>query len=472
MPATAAPNERRWLALPVVLTAIFMAILDVFVVNVAAPSIQHDLGATADQVQWVVAGYVLAYAVTLVTGGRIGDIRGRRRAFRTGVAAFTIASALCGAAPTPGTLIAARVVQGLAAALMAPQVLSIIQVEFTAEERRRCLAIMGGVQGAAAICGQIIGGGLIALDVLGLGWRAVFLVNVPVGIVAFVAAGALVPESCSADTRRLDLAGAALGSLVLLAIIAPIVEGRPAGWPWWVFASLAAAVALGAAWVAHQRGLAARGGQPVVDLSLLSLRSFRLGLALSLVFYAAIPVFFLILALYLQDGLGLSALESALVFTPLAVTYVASSLSAPRLFARAGDRLLAAGAGITAAGAVAAVATVAVAGTPEPAELLPALVVFGAGAGFVMPGIIHATLRGVPAGSAGSASGVLVTVQQAGAALGVAGAGTLYFAAGDAGAAFELATSWTLAGAGISALLALILAGPAGRLRAATSAAS
>jgi EmrB/QacA subfamily drug resistance transporter len=457
-------DSRRWLSLPVVLTAIFMAIVDVFVVNVAAPSLQRDLGTTPAQVQWVVAGYVLAYAVTLVTGGRIGDIHGRRLAFRIGVGGFTAASALCGVAPTPGTLIGARVVQGLAAALMAPQALSVIQVEFTAAERRRCLAIMGGVQGAASICGQIIGGGLLSLDVLGLGWRAVFLVNVPVGLVALAASG-LIPESRAEQARRLDVTGAALLSLALLAVIGPVVEGRSAGWPWWVPASLVAAAALGAVWVAHQRRLGDGGGAPVVDLSLLRLRTYRVGLALATTFYAAVPPFFLILGFYLQDERGLTAMRSALAFTPLAVAFVTASLIAPRLFARAGDRVLVAGAALAAAGAAGMIATVSTASAV--AALLPGMLGLGAGAGIVMPGIIHATLRGVPPASAGSASGVLATAQQAGAALGVAGAGTLYFAA-----AFQVATAWTLGGAAISALLARLLAAPAERLRAATSVAS
>ena len=218
--------------------------------------------------------------------------------------------------------------------------------------------------------------------------------------------------------------------------------------------------------------MAARGGAPVVDLALLRLRTFRIGLALSLVFYASIPVYFFVLALYLQDGVGLTALDSGLAFTPLAIAYVSASLLAPRLFAPVGDRLLAIGAAITAGGAVAVIVTVAETGAV--AALFPGLVVFGAGSGLVMPGIIHATLRGVPAASAGSASGVLATVQQAGAAFGVAGAGTLFFAGlpGDFAAAFQLASAWTLAGAGISALLALVLAaGPATQLQAATSAA-
>src|SRR6266542_3148909 len=228
MASIRAPRDRRWLVLPVIFSATFMGILDVFIVNVTAPSLRHDLGASPASVQWVVDGYALAFATALITGGRIGDVIGRRRAFRLGVSAFTVASALCGAAPTPTALVLARAAQGLSCALMWPQVLSIVQVEFAAHERRRCFAIMGGVQGLASVCGQIVGGALISLDLLGLGWRTVFLVNVPVGIAAVVAARRLVPESRSQDARRLDLRGVALGSAVLLLVITPIVEGRAA----------------------------------------------------------------------------------------------------------------------------------------------------------------------------------------------------------------------------------------------------
>src|SRR5215467_15692679 len=198
-------NPKRWLVLPVVLTAAFMAIVDVFIVNVAAPSIQSNLHASASEIQWLVASYVLAYALGLITGGRLGDIYGRRRLFQIGLAGFTVASALCGAAPSPGALLAARFLQGSSAALMFPQMLSVIQVEFPPEERARCFALLGGVQGAGAIVGQILGGGLISLNVLGLDWRSVFLINVPVGIAALVAANRLLPESRSPNARQLDI---------------------------------------------------------------------------------------------------------------------------------------------------------------------------------------------------------------------------------------------------------------------------
>jgi EmrB/QacA subfamily drug resistance transporter len=463
MPST---ETRRWLILPVIFSATFMAILDVFIVNVAAPSLRHDLGASAASVQWVLDGYALAFATALITGGRLGDVIGRRRAFRIGVTAFTLSSALCGAAPSPTALVAARGLQGVSCALMMPQVLSIIQVEFEAHERRRCLAIMGGVQGAASVCGQLVGGALIGLDVLDLGWRTVFLINVPVGLAAVVAAGRLVPESHSENARRLDLPGVALGCLAALLIVFPIVEGRAAGWPWWVPAALAAAVPVGAVWVAHERSLTARGGAPLVDLSLFRLHGYRLGLGLALLFYTGLTCVFFLLGLYLQDGLGLSPFESGVAFTPLAVPFVAATLIAPRYFARVGDRLIAYGSALMAlaAGAVAlGVATTHPSG-PTPA-LIAGLSILCIGPGIVVPGVINAVLRSVPAASAGSASGVLTTAQQMGNALGVAIAGALFFGVlGDGVSAraydraFAIALGWSMATAALSTVLALRVA--------------
>src|SRR5256885_4367195 len=275
MTSTQDLNPRRWLMLPVVLTAAFMAIVDVFIVNVAAPSIQRNIRASADEVQWLVASYVLAYALGLITGGRLGDIYGRRRCFQLGLAGFTIASALCGAAPSPGALLASRFAQGLSAAMMFPQMLSIIQVEFAPEERGRCFALMGGVQGAGGILGYVLGGGLISLNVFGIDWRSVFLINVPVGIAALLASRRLVPESRSESARRLDLGGVGLGSLVLGLVVFPLVEGRQAGWPWWVPVAFAAAVPAAVLWLMYARQVSARGGSPLVDLALFRQCSFR-----------------------------------------------------------------------------------------------------------------------------------------------------------------------------------------------------
>ncbi len=232
---TSAPplDTRRWLALAVVVSASFMAIFDQFVVNVAIPTMQRDLHASFAQIQFVIAGYALAYAVTLITGGRLGDIYGRKRLFMLGMAGFTLASALCGLAPGPELLVGARLVQGFGAALMSPQVLSIIQVTFPPEERSKALGVYGAVIGIASLAGQALGGFLIRADLFGLGWRIVFLINLPIGGAALIAARALVPETRSAAATRLDLGGVAIVTAGLFLLTFPLVEGRDAGWPVW-----------------------------------------------------------------------------------------------------------------------------------------------------------------------------------------------------------------------------------------------
>ena len=412
--------------LPVLFAPVFMVILDVFIVNVAAPSLRADLGASEGDVQWVVAAYLLAYAATLVTGGRLGDVVGRRRMFRIGVAGFTVASALCAAAPSAGALIAARVVQGVTGAVMWPQVLSIIQVEFPPEERPKAFGVQGFVQGLASIAGQIVGGALISLDLLGLGWRWVFLVNLPVGVAASLAAGR-VPESRSATARRLDLAGVALGTSVLLLVMFPAVEGRELGWPLWAFAMAAASVPLGAAFVALERRIAARGGAPLVELGLFRARGFRVGASAAVVLYFVVA-FFLLMSIYLQDGLGLSPIESGVAFTPLAFAFVSASLAGPRLPARVRAHLPHTGAAIAAVGLVSTAAAVDTSGGAIPALVLAPLPV-GIGMGLAVPALINLVLHTVPAEDAGAASGMLTTAQQVGNALGVALVGTAFFAA-------------------------------------------
>jgi EmrB/QacA subfamily drug resistance transporter len=471
-------NPRRWLILPVVLTAAFMALVDVFIVNLAAPSIQADLHASSSEVQWLVAVYVLAYALGLITGGRLGDIYGRRRLFQAGLAGFTIASALCGAAPSSGTLLGARFAQGLSAALMFPQMLSVIQVEFPPEERGRCFAYLGGVQGAGAIVGQIPGGGLIALNVFGLDWRSVFLVNVPVGIAALVAARRILPESRSESARRLDLGGVALGSIVLGLIVFPLVDGREAGWPWWVPVAFAAAVPAAALWLLHERRMSARGGSPLVELSLFRERDFRIGVSMVLLFWM-VTSFFLLIGLYFQDGLGYSPLSSGLLFTPLAVIFVAASLGSGRLGRIPHHRRLAGGAALAVIGLLLAALAVSGTGSALPtAPLMVAFAILGVGNGIFMPTATTAVLRRVPTSEAGSASGVLSTAQQLGNALGVTLAGTAFFselgshagpaAYGDALAAGALVAAVALLAAALLAfrLRERVAAEPARRAQA------
>ena len=459
------PTHRRWLALAVVLAGAFVVYLDIFIVNVAIPSLRHDLGADEAQAQWVLAAYQLAYAVALVSGGRIGDAIGRRRAFLLGAGGFTLASALCGAAPSAEALIAARALQGLAAALLFPQVLSIIQVAFPPAERPRAFAVMGAVIGVASIAGQLVGGALIALDPAGLGWRAVFLVNLPIGLGAIVAARRLVPESRAPEARRLDLGGVALASAALLLLLMALLEGREAGWPAWVWIALACVPPLGVAFAAWERRVAAAGGAPLFSLSVLEIVSLRRGLGLVLVFYPGLNAFFLMLAFYLQDGMGRTPLQSGLIYTPLALGFFVVSLTAPRLVRRLGPAALALGAAVAAAGYVAVVALVAAAGATLPtAPLIAALVAVGCGQALFLTPLFATVLQGMPTASAGAASGALSTVQQVGGAIGVAAIGALFFGLlgsapdrADYGRAFATAAVANVAIALAAALLALRL---------------
>ncbi|HEY2636185.1 MAG TPA: MFS transporter, partial [Solirubrobacteraceae bacterium] len=355
------PRTHPRLLLPVLFIGIFMIILDVFIVMVAAPSLRSDLGASETEVQWVVAAYLVAYAMTLITAGRLGDIVGRRRMLRCGFALFTLASGLCALAPSPTALIAARVVQGLGSAAMWPQVLSIVQVEYTPEERPRAFALQGLVQGLAAVTGQIVGGALISLNLLGLGWRWVFLVNLPVGLAALVLAGRVVPESRSPESHRLDLAGVGVATAALALLLLPIVQGHELGWPWWTFALIAASAPVTLLFVGWERRVERRGGSPLVHLALFAQRGFRVGIVAAVVQFT-VPSFFLFLGIYLQQGAGLTPIEAGLVFTPLAVAFVAGSMLGPRVGAAALDHLPAIGAAIASAGLVTTAAALLAAG--------------------------------------------------------------------------------------------------------------
>jgi EmrB/QacA subfamily drug resistance transporter len=463
-PAPKSALRSPWL-LPVLFAPVFMVILDVFIVNVTAPSLRSDLGASESDLQWVVAAYLVTYALSMITGGRLGDIIGRRRMFKIGIAGFTAASALCAAAPDPTTLIIARALQGFGGAAMWPQVLSIVQVEFPPAERPKAFGFQGLVQGLAAIAGQIVGGGLIALDVLGLGWRSVFLINIPVGLISLLVADRLIPESRSESARRLDLPGVGLATLALGLVIIPAVEGRELGWPAWTFAAFAAAVPVVGLFIRTERRIAARGGSPLIELRLFETRGFRIGLVSATTLYFVISFFFL-LGVYLQDGLGLSALDSGLAFTPIAVAFVAASLTGPRLSDGIREYLPQVGATVAGLGLITTIVAIQANGSGSvSAWLLLAMVPVGAGMGTAVPSLINLVLRAVPPTDAGTASGTLVTSQQIGNALGVAIIGTIFFgqlgsstSIGAYGDAFSVAI-------GVQAAFALAAAALVGRAR-------
>jgi EmrB/QacA subfamily drug resistance transporter len=459
LPATL--ELRRWLALPVLLAGTFMVILDFFIVNVAIPSLQRELNAEAAAIEWIVAGYGLTYAAGLIIGGRLGDLYGRRRIFAVGLAVFTFASAGCGLAPDAALLIVARGAQGAGAALLAPQVLAIIGVTYIGADRGRAFAIYGVVLGLASVCGQVVGGLLIRADLLGLGWRGCFLVNIPIGLAALLLAQSLVPESRAPIGRHLDGSGAVLISLAISILLLPLIEGRRQGWPIWTWLSLAAAVALFGGFIHQQRQHAA----PLIDPALFRAPRFRIGLLAVLALFGGVASFFLVLALYLQQGRGLDALAAGLMFTTLAGAFSAASLVAGRIAQRMGRPPLMVGGLGMAAGLLGLRVTVGWIGTGgSPLLLVPALLLDGAGMGLVMAPLVANALAGLPAHDAGAAAGVLAAVQQFANALGVALIGLVFFGvlaqappAVAYATAFSASLDWLVGLALVLALLARIM---------------
>lgn len=421
-------DKRRWLVLGVVLMGTFMAVLDVAIVNVAIPSIRADLGASFGEIEFVVSAYTLTYACLLVTGGRLGDNYGRKRLFVLGLAVFAAASAACGMAPTSGILIAARAVQGIGSALMYPQVLAIIQVNFVDQERAKALGIFGSVIGIAAVAGQILGGALIALDIWHLEWRPIFLVNVPLALATIIAAIFILPKDEHTDTVGLDWGGVALVTTALLLLIVPLLEGRELGWPPWMIACLAAAFPGFGAFVWYERRFATRGGRPLVRMELFACKSFAFGVPIAALFLASYAGYLFTLALYLQVGLGFSPLQSGLTYTPTAIGFFLASLAAPRLIPLLGRQVLTIGYIVGAFGLLATATTVYSAGARlHGFELAPSLFITGLGNGLGLSPLVGTVITGLAPQEAGAGAGVVTTTLQVGNALGVALIGLLFF---------------------------------------------
>ncbi|GHF28007.1 MFS transporter [Kitasatospora xanthocidica] len=437
--------------LPVVLTATFMTALDVFVVNVALPSLQGDLGAGPAAVQWVMAGFSLALAAGLVTAGRLGDRYGRRRVFGLGLALFTLASAGCGLAPTAATLVGARVVQGLAAALMGPQVLAILRTAFGGTEQARAFARYGLTMGVGAVFGQLIGGLLIRADLFGLGWRSCFLINLPIGLAALAMVRRCLPESRAPRRPGLDPVGVLLVTTGLTALVLPLIQGPQLGWPLWTVCCLGAAAVLLAAFAVHQHrathatldttastaSTATATATPLIDTRLFRDRAFSAGVLAQLAFWLGQGSFFLVLALHLQFGRGLDALGAGLVFTAIGLGYLITSNTTHRVTARLGGRrTITAGGLLMAAGLVLLAVAAFDAADGSVWWLAPGLFVDGLGMGLVIAPVTSVVLAGVEPRLAGSAAGVVSTVQQVGGALGIALIGLVYYGADGPTAAF------------------------------------
>jgi EmrB/QacA subfamily drug resistance transporter len=452
-PVTRPAAPAGWAPLAVVLAGTFVTFLDFFIVNVALPSIHDDLHAGPSALSLVVAGYGLTFATGMITGGRLGDLYGRRRMFTVGLALFTLTSAACGLAPTAALLVGARLLQGAAGALLTPQVLAILGTVYDGARRGTAFAAYGFTMGIAAVLGQLVGGALIQADVAGLGWRSIFLINVPVGLAALPLIGRIVPESRGV-AARLDLTGTVLATAGVTALVLPLVEGREHGWPLWTWLSLAAAPMLGVAFAAQQSRRSTRGHAPLVRLELFRVRSFGLG-SLTAMTFALVPAsFFFVLALYLQQGRGYSALFSGVVFAAVGAGYFAALLVATALAGRLGHQVLAVGALLVAGGAL---ALAAAAHSTSAWDLTPGLALVGFGIGAVLVPLSATVLAGVDPREAGSASGVLSTAQQVGGALGVSITGVVFFSAGPVDHAFVVSL-WVLAGVTcLTALLAQFL---------------
>jgi EmrB/QacA subfamily drug resistance transporter len=429
-PATTAANAdpRRWLTLVILLLAAFMNLLDVSIVNIAIPSIQRSLNASYADVQWALAGYTLAYALVLISGGRLGDIYGRKRLFLIGVTGFTIMSALCGAAQSPGMLIACRVVQGAMGAIMVPQVLAVIQVIFPPAERIKALAGFGVTAGLGTVSGPLIGGLLIQHNLFGLDWRPIFLINVPVGVIAVAAAAVLVHESRAPSPPKLDPAGVGLITAALLLLLFPLVQGRQLGWPAWTFVSMAASVPVFALFVWYEQVKSRRDGSPLVPLRLFRDRGFSAGMAIAVTFFLGIASYGLVLTLFLQLGLGFTPLHAGLTFLPFSLGLLVSSGAAARLAPRFGRGVTMAGALIIAAGMAGLIATTNHYGVAVTTwDLVPGLVAAGLGLGAVIAPLADIVLARVPRQDAGSASGVFNTGLQLGNSIGIALIGVIFF---------------------------------------------
>lgn len=424
-----AGHSARWVVLAVTLSAIFMQMLDTTITMVALPSLQSDLGATFAEIQLVVAVYSLAFACALVTGGRLGDIYGRRKIFLIGMLGFTAASALCGAAPTSTFLIGSRVLQGLCSGLMFPQVLSIIQVTFSTRERPKALAMYGASIGLGTVLGPVLGGWLIDLDVLGTDWRAIFYVNLPVGLVALALGLAKIPESKADGAQRLDVVGATILSAGLFSLILPLVIGREHDWPTWSLALLGLSPLILIGFALYESKLSNDPAKsPLVPMRLFKERSFSVGLLISIVFFAGIPSFFMTFFMSLQVGFAYTPISAGLVSLGFAVLIAAGSARSTAVVKKLGTKTLALGTGLLLVGMSGVIATVHWAGSDlHGYQLIPSLMVAGLGGGFFLAPCTGIILAGIRSREAGSASGMLATVQQVGIAIGIAVAGILFY---------------------------------------------
>jgi EmrB/QacA subfamily drug resistance transporter len=445
-PGVTTPTGRvRWIAFGVVITAAVMDLLDSTIAQVAAPTIRRELGGSYAVIEWVTAAYTLGMAVGLLTGGRLGDIFGRRRVLLIGMTGFVVASAACAAAATPGQLIAARAAQGALGAIMLPQVFGLIRDLFAEQEMGKAFGVYGPVMGLSAMLGPIASGGLISLNLFGTGWRMIFLVNVPVGLLALLLGGRLLPAGAPGGLgapdglgapgalagrgRRLDLPGAALAGAAMFLLVFPLAQGHDLGWPSWLFGMLAASVLILAGFAWYQLRRKNAGGHPLIELSVFTHRSYTMGIVFSIAFIGSLGGIVMIFNVFLQNGLGYTPWHSAITTAPWAAGAFVGSAVGGITMIKLGRRVLHAGLVVEAAGLLGIYAVLRMAGgSVGTVDLLAPMIVGGIGMGMVFVPLFDIVMAGVRPREMGSASGVLQTVNSLGVSLGVAGIGAIFFA--------------------------------------------
>jgi EmrB/QacA subfamily drug resistance transporter len=408
-----------------------MDLIDGTIVNIAAPSIRADIGGSDSVMQWLVAAYTLSFAVLLITGARLGDLLGRRRLFMVGIVGFTTASVLCALAASPGMLIATRAIQGAFGAVLIPQGFGMIKEVFSEAEITKAFAAFGPVMGLSAVASPILGGALVDGNLLGTGWRAIFLVNVPLGVAGLIGALRVMPRTAGTPGTRLDPGGVLLVTAASFALIYPLVQGRELGWPAWTFAMLGAGIAGFGAFAAYERRHRTRA---LIAPSLLRNRAFTGGLLVAVCFFAAMIGVNLVLSLFCQLGQGFTPLRTGLTIAPFAVGIALTAPASYPIAQRFGRVAMQAGFGVMGAG-LALLALMLHAGAPAVSSwtLVPGELLAGMGMGVALPPLFDFILAGVARDEVGSASGVLNAIQQFGSALGIAVLATIFFAYADHG---------------------------------------
>jgi EmrB/QacA subfamily drug resistance transporter len=426
--STTVRNPLRWIVFAVVFAANIMDLLDATIVNIAGPTIHADLGGGTSTVQWLSAGYTLAFAVLLIAGARMGDILGRRRLFLIGSAGFTVFSLACALAPDIGMLIAFRVLQGAFGALMIPQGFGLMREAFDDREFNKAVGMFGPAMGLPMLAAPVLAGALVDANLWGTGWRLVFLINVPIGVVSLALAIRALPRGASHPGMKLDVGGVWFIGLALVAIIYPLIQGQPDGWPAWTFVLLAAGLVLLLVFLLWEKG---RRSDALIEPSLLTNRNYLSGIAVALALFGAFAGLLLCVSLFGQLGEGWSPIHAGLTLTPMVVGMIAGMVGGTNAVTKLGRHVLHIGLLITAAGAAALALAVTGSATASSWDLLPGLFLIGMGAGASIGQLFQFILSSVNMREVGSASGVLEATQQLSTSLGVAILGTIFLTGFD-----------------------------------------